>query len=207
MLVGTSITHTFFNSSLSDITHTITLVATSAFGCTDTLTHEVIIHPVPNASFQATPFSQQFPAATVDINNTTQSGSWTYDWDFGDGTTSTMQDPLTHTYGTWGTFTITLVVTSGGCTDTATQDITIGPPLPTAGFIGQGEGCAPLTVDFVNTSLLGETYSWNFGDGGTSQAVQPSYRWNAPGTYTVSLTVTAGGVGVVDGAGVAAFGL
>ena len=195
-LVGSSITHTFFNSSLSDITRTITLVATSAFGCTDTLTHTVVIHPVPNASFQATPFSQQFPAATVDINNTTPNGAWTYAWDFGDGTTSAMQDPLTHTYTTWGTFTITLAVTSGGCTDTITQDVTIGPPLPTAGFIGQGEGCAPLTVDFINTSLLGETYLWNFGDGGTSQAFEPSYTWNAPGTYTVSLTVTAVGGGV-----------
>lgn len=195
-LVGSNITHIYINNGAADVSRTITLVSTSAFGCSDTLSQVVIIHPVPSASFQATPFSQQFPAATVNINNTTPNGAWTYGWDFGDGSTSPLQDPLTHTYSTWGTFTIELVVTSGGCTDTITQDVTIGPPLPTAGFIGQGEGCAPLTVDFTNTSLLGETYLWNFGDGGTSQAENPSYTWNAPGTYTVSLTVTAVGGGV-----------
>lgn len=195
-LVGPAITHTYVNTGSSDQVFTITEVATSAYGCTDTTTHQVLVHPVPNASFIATPFNQQFPAATVNINNTTPGGSWTYEWDFGDGNTSALMDPITHTYASWGTFTIALIVHSGGCTDTARQDIVIGPPLPTAGFIGQGEGCAPLTVSFTNTSLLGEHFQWNFGDGGTSQAEEPTYTWNTPGTYTVSLTVTAVGGGV-----------
>ena len=97
---------------------------TSAYGCTDTVTHQVLVHPVPNTSFMATPFNQLFPAATVNINNTTPAGAWTYGWFFGDDLTSTAMDPLTHTYGTWGTFTITLVVHSG-VTDTARQDIVI----------------------------------------------------------------------------------
>ena len=196
VLVGSTVNHTYINTTSSDQTRVITLVATSAFGCTDTLTHAVVIHPTPNAAFQATPFTQQYPAATVDITNNTPTGDWTYAWNMGDGSTSTDQYPADHTYSTWGTFTISLVVNANGCTDTTSQQVTIGPPLPTAGFIGQGEGCAPLTVDFTNTSLLGETYLWNFGDGGTSQALHPSYTWNTPGTYTVSLTVVAIGGGV-----------
>jgi gliding motility-associated-like protein len=195
-LVGPVVQHTYVNTGSVDQVFTITQVATSIYGCTDTVSHDVLVHPVPNASFIATPFNQQFPAATVNINNTTPTGSWTYSWDFGDDSTSTLIDPVTHTYATWGTFTITQVVYSGGCTDTARQDVVIGPPIPTAGFIGQGMGCAPLTVSFTNTSLLGEHYQWNFGDGGTSQAEDPTYTWNQPGTYTVSLTVTAVGGGM-----------
>ena len=45
------------------------------------------------ASFQATPFTQQFPNATVNVNNTTPTGSWTYAWDFDDGNTDTAIDP------------------------------------------------------------------------------------------------------------------
>jgi gliding motility-associated-like protein len=88
------------------------------------------------------------------------------------------------------------VVSVGGCTDTAFQQVVILPPLPTASFVGQGEGCVPLTVSFTNTSLLGQFYQWNFGDGGTSQADNPIYTWNTPGTYAVSLTATAVGGGV-----------
>ena len=195
-LVGANVSHTYVNTGNSDQSYTITLVATSAFGCTDTLSQAIIVHPVPNAAFQATPFVQQYPAATIVVSNTTPNGTWSYGWDLGDGSTSGLEDPPSHTYGTWGDFTITLVVTSGGCTDTVTQQITITPPIPTVGFIGQGRGCAPLTVDFTNTSLLGETYLWNFGDGGTSQAENPSYTWNTPGTFSVSLTVVAIGGGV-----------
>lgn len=193
---GAEVTHTYVNTGIADLELTLMLVATSAFGCTDTATTTVTVHPVPEADFLVSPFAQQFPSATIDLNNTTATGPWTYTWDFGDGTTSTLQDPLTHTYGTWGTFTVQLVAANGACQDTTERTITISPPLPTAGFIGQGEGCAPLSVQFTNTSLLGETYQWIFGDGGTSQAENPLYTWNTPGTYTVTLVVTAVGGGV-----------
>jgi hypothetical protein len=60
----------------------ITLVATSAFGCSDTLQQVVVVHPVPSASFQATPVLQQYPASTVTVVNTTPNGMWGYAWDF-----------------------------------------------------------------------------------------------------------------------------
>ncbi len=195
-LVGANVTHTYVNNTTADQQHTIILIATSAFGCSDTLMQPITIHPMPIAGFSATPSTQQFPSATVAITNTTSAGPWNYAWDFGDGVTSTVQDPITHTYGTWGQFTITLIVSASICSDTITQQITIDPPLPTASFIGQGEGCAPLTVHFTNTSLLAQSYQWNFGDGGTSAADDPTYIYNIPGTYTVSMTATSVGGGV-----------
>jgi PKD repeat protein len=188
VLVGNGVTHTYVNNSTADITRTITLVVTSPYGCTDTLQQSVVVHPVTNAAFFATPLIQQFPNATVTVVNNTPNGAWSYAWDFGDGSVSALEDPPPHTYGTWGQYTITLVVISGTCTDTLTQPVEVTPPMPTASFIGAGEGCQPLTVSFTNTSLLGLSYLWNFGDGGTSTADSPTYTWNQPGTYAVSVT-------------------
>ena len=187
-LVGTDITHTYVNTGTTDITYTVTLTATSAYGCTRTAQHDIVVHPMPTASFLATPFGQVYPNATVSINNTTPNGQWGYSWSMGDGNNSTVEDPAPHTYATWGNYTILLTVSTGNCSDTATQQITIDPPLPTASFIGSGEGCAPLTVAFTNTSLLGLGYQWQFGDGATSIAENPVHEYHTPGTYTVSLT-------------------
>ena len=190
ILVGVGPTHTYVNNTNADQVRTITLTATSAYGCTSTTSRTITVYPVPVAAFQATPSNQQFPNADVLVLNNSTPGPWTSSWSFGDGQTSTLQAPGTHTYGTWGSFTITLVVSGPFCSDTAQQVITIAPPLPSASFLGQGEGCAPLTVSFTNTSLQGSTYQWSFGDGGTSTADNPTYTYNVPGVYTVTLTVT-----------------
>lgn len=193
VLTGPQPTYTYVNTGNAPITRTITLTVTSPFGCVAQAVRSVTIHPVPTAAFLATPFIQQFPDATVDITNTTVPGNWSFQWSFGDGGTSLLQHPGSHTYATWGQYGIMLVVTSAMCSDTLTQAITIEPPHPTASFIGQGDGCAPLTVSFTNTSLQALSYQWNFGDGGTSTADNPIYVYNVPGTYTV--TLTAFGVG------------
>ncbi|MCB0769423.1 MAG: PKD domain-containing protein [Flavobacteriales bacterium] len=195
-LVGVSPTHTYVNNSASPQLRTITLTATSAFGCSSTTTRTITVHPVPVAAFQATPFTQQFPNATVNLMNNSSPGPWGHTWTFGDGTQAVGQSPGSHTYGTWGSYTITLVVSGGVCSDTAVQVVEITPPLPTASFLGQGVGCAPLTVEFTNTSFGGQSYSWSFGDGGMSTADNPTYIYNVPGVYTVTLTATGIGGGV-----------
>lgn len=193
ILVGTTPAYTYINSTGADQVRTITLTATSPYGCTSVATVNVHIHPVPMAAFQATPFSQQFPDAAVNIANNSSPGAWTHAWNFGDGNTASTASPGSHTYDSWGSYTITLVVSGTYCTDTATQVVVIDPPLPTARFIGSGEGCAPLTVAFTNTSWQAQTYQWNFGDGGTSTADNPVYTYNVAGVYTV--TLTAFGIG------------
>lgn len=187
-LIGTNVSHTYVNTGNTDVTYTVSLTATSAYGCTSTVQHAIVIHPVPASAFIATPFNQTFPDATVTINNTTAPGPWNYNWSLGDGSSSNVQQPPAHTYSTWGSFTITLVVSTGICSDTASQQVTIAPPLPTASFIGSGEGCAPLTIAFTNTSLLAQGYQWQFGDGASSIAENPVHEYHTPGTYTVSLT-------------------
>lgn len=54
-------------------------------------------------------------------------------------------------------------------------------------------GCAPLDVQFTSTSVLGRSFLWDFGDGDTSQRLNPNHIYTEPGTYTVSLTVIDSG--------------
>lgn len=194
-LVGSDPSHTYVNASTLDQVRTITLTATSPFGCIAIAQQTVVVSPVPQADFMATPFVQQFPNSTVALNNTSGPGNWSHAWSFGDGATSNVPQPGSHTYVNWGDFTITLIVSGTACSDTAVQQVTITPPLPTASFLGQGEGCAPLSVSFTNASLQALSYQWSFGDGGTSTADNPTYIYNVPGVYSV--TLTAFGIGGV----------
>lgn len=188
IMVGDPSSYTYVNTTGVPVQRTITLTATSPFGCTAVSSRTITVYPTPTAAFMATPFSQLYPDATVSVTNTTAPGNWQYHWDFGDGTTSTLQHPAPHVYATWGDHTITLVVSNAYCSATVSQDVVIVPPLPTANFTGQGKGCAALTVAFTNTSWQAQSYLWHFGDGSTSTADNPTYTYNQPGTYSVSLT-------------------
>lgn len=185
--------HTFTNLGTNDTVYTVMLVATNAFGCTDTAWQDVLVHPVPMATFTALPVNQQYPSATVTITNTSTTGSFNYIWDFDDGTGDLTMNPPPHVYATWGTYDITLIVSSPFCADTTTQTVVILPPDPVAGFIGSGEGCAPLTVAFTDTSEYAVSWLWNFGDGNTSTLQHPIHTYTIPGTYTISLIVTGPG--------------
>ena len=63
------------------------------------------------------------------------------------------------------------------------------PPAPIADFGPDTTGCSPLTVQFTNNSLYGETYIWGFGDGQFSVKENPVHTYYVPGTYLVKLIV------------------
>lgn len=193
-------TNSYINPGPAPLVFNITLTVTSSFGCVSVFTQPYTVYPTPVATFNATPLTQTFPATTVTFTNTTvNAASYTHTWDFGDGNGSTAISPGAHVYGTWGVYTVTLIVTNGFCPDTTTQTITIIPPPPVADFIGTFAGCRPLTVSPVNTSQFATSYVWDFGDGvGTSTATNPTYTYYNTGIYTITLTATGpGGVDVV----------
>jgi gliding motility-associated-like protein len=190
--------HTYTNLTNQETTFNVIMIATSADGCIDTATSTVLVYPIPNAVFTAVPVNQVFPDTNVVIANSSGGGSWNYGWDFGDGTFSTLQDPLAHDYSTWGSYTIELIVFSPYCADTAVQTVIIDPPLPILEFYGSDSGCFPVTVQFRDSSIYVDTYFWDFGDGGVSSLKDPLYTYNIPGTYSVMLTVTGPG-GVIAG--------
>jgi PKD repeat protein len=149
----------------------------------------------PVADFSATPTSGSSPL-TVNFSDLSTNGPTTWSWDFGDGGTSTAQNP-THVYAAAGTYTVALTATNASGSDTATKVnyITVSetpPPAPVADFSATPtSGSPPLTVNFSDLSTNGPTtWSWDFGDGGTSTAQNPTHVYAAAGTYTVALTAT-----------------
>lgn len=112
-------------------------------------------------------------------------------WDFGDGTTSSDQNP-SHIYANGGVYTVILIGTSlsNGCPAQISHNVLIrSNPVPI--FTPSSTfGCPPLNITFNNTSQGGLFYTWDFGDGNTAVTPSPSHLYTVPGQYTVALEVT-----------------
>ena len=174
-------------------TYTVSLTATNATG-SNTLTktnYITVTIAAPVAAFTGTPLSGNAPLAVTFTDQSTNSPtSWS--WNFGDGTTSTVQNP-THTYASSGNFTVSLTATNatGFNTSTKSNFITVTIPAPVAAFTGTPlSGATPLAVTFTDQSTNSPTsWTWNFGDGSNNSAQNPTHTYASSGTYTVSLTV------------------
>ncbi|MCP4572829.1 MAG: PKD domain-containing protein [bacterium] len=149
----------------------------------------------PMAAFQAdTPTGQVPLAVTFTDDSTGEPTAWA--WDFGDGGTSTAQNP-SHTYTVAGDFTVALTATNAGGSDTETDvdcvsvSGTAGGDPPVADFSASTtSGLTPVTVQFTDASTDGPTvWNWNFGDGATSTDQNPSHTYSSAGSYTVALSV------------------
>jgi len=146
------------------------------------------------AAFSATPVSGVFPLAVQFSDASTGSiSSWL--WNFGDGQTSTEQNPQ-HTYIAAGSYTVSLTVNgpSGSDTETKTAFVNVYTPVSANFSANQTSGIAPLSVTFTNSSTGDYTSTnWTFGDGGTSSSLNPVHVYTTGGTYAVSLTVSGPG--------------
>ncbi|REJ99480.1 MAG: PKD domain-containing protein [Acidobacteria bacterium] len=124
----------------------------------------------------------------VSFDNTTP-GAAAFAWDFGDGGTSALANPV-HTYGAAGSYDVTLTATTAAGSGSITKTVTVqGPPPPVADFSYSASG---LSVAFIDQSLVegAPAYLWEFGDGSTSSSFQPTHEYAEPGSYEVVLTVS-----------------
>ncbi|WP_285657069.1 PKD domain-containing protein, partial [Allomuricauda sp. NBRC 101325] len=157
----------------------------------------------PVAIVVADPLSGDLPLDVnfTGSNSTDDVGITSYSWDFGDGGTSTEADPM-HTYTAAGSYDAILTVTDAdGQTDNDTVTITVtavttsAPPVAVAESDVVG-GDLPLEVSFTGSNSTDDvgitSYSWDFGDGGTSTEADPVHTYTAAGSYEASLTVTDG---------------
>lgn len=123
-------------------------------------------------------------------NNSTYSGSSaTYKWTFGDGNSSTATAP-THTYASYGKYSVTLEITSGTCTDKLTKTVNVqGASACNAAFTmsTSGAGC---TFSFTNKSTSGTSAYWTFGDGSSSTTWSPTHQYAKDGWYAITLTIS-----------------
>ncbi|HWR24769.1 MAG TPA: PGF-pre-PGF domain-containing protein, partial [Methanosarcina sp.] len=138
-------------------------------------------------NFNANPTSGYAPL-TVRFNDSfTDTTSW--DWNFGDGVTSTETNPI-HTYSKGGNYTVSLTASNENGTVSKTATITV---FPLANFnANPTSGYAPLAVQFTDRSHNATGWTWYFGDGATSYEQSPAHTYASAGTYTVNLTVSNG---------------
>jgi gliding motility-associated-like protein len=112
-------------------------------------------------------------------------------WDFGDNTPTVVAgpQPVNHTYAALGTYRVKLVLidtTYCNAPDSLVDTIRIAPNVKAA-FQTPPGGCAPYTAVFKNTSLGGQQFFWDFGDGTTSTLSNPTHLYPTPGSYLVKL--------------------
>jgi gliding motility-associated-like protein len=117
----------------------------------------------------------------------------TYLWNFGDGNTSTLANPV-HTYSSLGPFSVILTATAPGCSANITHPVVLTPTPVIAAFTATPDSlCSGSQVTTNNTSSgLAITYLWNMGDGTTytTQNVTHTYTQANSGFVTITLTVT-----------------
>ena len=168
--------------------YTVTLITQNTFGCTDTLakTNAINVGSV-QANFSVT--ANACVGSAVNISNTSTPATVSSYWSFGDGSFSTDVNPV-KVYAAAGTYSIKLINNFGACTDSITKTITINAK-PTASFTANNTiACSvPATVQFLNNSVGGVSYQWNFGNGNTSTLQNPTHTFTSFGNYTVALVV------------------
>ncbi|MDB4334888.1 PKD domain-containing protein [bacterium] len=183
----------FNNTTNQDVTYTISMVATSLFGCKDTAYTQVNIYGTPKAEFIASPLFTQIPESDISLQNTTTGSPWNYHWNFGDDDTSNEKEPGSHLYTNSGKYDIKLKVYSEFCSDSTTRTIEIIPSIPTVEYGPPTQGCPPIHVKFYSNALDTETFFWEFGDGSLSSDASPEHTYYTTGEFNVKLTVTGKG--------------
>ncbi|MBC8526900.1 MAG: PKD domain-containing protein [Candidatus Cloacimonetes bacterium] len=188
--------HEYIDADIYEVTLTVTTTHGNDTSPPTTITvYETI---PPTASFTAEP-TEGYAPLEVTFTNTSDLGTGdliSYLWEFGDGDTSSEENPI-HEYIDADIYEVTLTVTTTHGNDTSLPTtITVYETIPpTASFTSDPtEGYAPLEVTFTNTSDPGTgsaiTYLWNFGDGDISFEENPIHEYTDAGVYEVTLTVT-----------------
>ncbi|NNF02479.1 MAG: PKD domain-containing protein, partial [Bacteroidia bacterium] len=171
--------------------YSVTFIGFTAYGCSDTLTRaqyiQVRSNPVPPINLSdsggCAPFTAQF--------QTSSSGVASYLWNFGNGATSSVQNP-TYKYNATGQYNVSLNVQyNNGCANTNTFVAVQVDQTPSPAFtLSSFTGCNPFTPTITNTTAGVYDWLWDFGDGTTSDLHSPSHTWLYGGTYSVNLTAS-----------------
>ncbi|SVD27178.1 uncharacterized protein METZ01_LOCUS380032, partial [marine metagenome] len=171
----------------------VSLTIMDSYGLSGGVTTDISVYPTedpPSANFNWAADLLQVIFTDMSVAGDTTIANWI--WNFGDGNTSTEQDPV-HTYFGAGTYSVSLTVTdANGLSNISTQNVTVTSELvgPTANFTHSD---SYLIIQFTDASQAGDgiinNWIWNFGDGNTSTEQNPVHEYATADTFIVSLTV------------------
>jgi len=174
-------------------TYPVTLVVNSAL-CTDSITKNITIAPLPQVYFSGTPIVACAPAKVSFTDSSITPNGSKYLWNYGDK--SARAKTNSHTYTQPGTYSVTHIVTNpAGCVDSLVVPnlITVNA-VPVANFSFHSSGCSGLSESFKDSSTVssGSITKWlyNFSNGDTSTLPINTHTFNAYSNYSALLTVT-----------------
>ena len=171
--------------------YNVTLKVTNSNGCIASLNKpEYIKNYGTTAGFINNVTATCLPNKIVFQNKVINTGTFTSQWNFGDGNSSTLTNP-THTYEVGGSYTVKQVIKSQyGCVDSLIKNITVTNPVSANFSADVLVGCRPpLKTTFTNQVLSGNNYSWTFGDSTISALSNPVHQFSDTGNFTVKLIV------------------
>lgn len=176
-------------------TYTVSLVVyadSAGIVYNDTTFQSLVISSSPDVSFtwnpEPTPIGQ-----TTNFYGASNSQVVSWLWDFGDGNSSSVQNPV-HTFSNVGTYIVSLqIVDTGGCQNSVYHNCTV-TDLPILDFTWD-QSCLNNPVQFTVLSPPTDTgaiasYFWDLGDGNSSTMQNPSHLYVQVGNYNVTLTIT-----------------
>jgi gliding motility-associated-like protein len=168
-------------------TYNVNLITKSDLGCADTVRKAVVI------TGSLTTFNSPDNSCLnqpVTFQNTSAPPALSTVWDFGDGTSSNQASPV-KTFTVAGNYRVRLLSTYASCVDSVIKNFVVNAAAPIAFSSNVPGACrGPVAVSFTNESPNVATARWDFGDGGTSTAINPQHTYTSAGTYNVTLTIT-----------------
>ncbi|MBL4578335.1 MAG: PKD domain-containing protein, partial [Flavobacteriales bacterium] len=169
--------HTYLDTG----TYTVCLIANNACNSdTSCMSVNISICLTPVASF-----SYSDTLVDVQFTDLSQNSTFWY-WDFGDGMSNTIQNPL-HTYSANGIYTVCQTVTNSCGSDTICQTVQVTCTAPAAGYSFTSSSS---DVTFTSSATNNTSTFWDFGDGMSDTVQNPLHTYSANGTYTVCQTAT-----------------
>jgi len=191
---GTSASTQNVSATYSDSgNYVISLVTKTQSGCIDTIRKNIVVQPSPYSDFL---YNYDYAIDSMIFSNILLGGNsnLTFLWDFGDLSTSTLQDPK-HRYDAGGSFSVSLTSNNSfGCSNKRTMSIAIDKPI--ANFTSSNNKCSGSSINFTNTSVYQSgtitSWLWDFGDNTPTSLLQnPTHIFQTVGTYTVTLIVSS----------------
>ena len=173
----------------------VTLTVTDQYGCNTEISDSIYVNPGPIANFSTDTICEGDSTAFTDLSTLVPPlgvGIETWQWEFGDGGTSTDQNPI-YLYNSAGIYNAILTVTDSNECQGYDTNIVVVDTLPIVNFNFTDTICLGDTTFFtdqsINTSGTITTWNWNFGDGNTSTDQNPTHLYTSAGTYTVILNI------------------
>jgi PKD repeat protein len=173
--------HAYKNfSRTDDKTFSVNLTATSEYGCDSTVSGIVVIHPKPLADFNF-PLAIDCPPFPVKFTDNSMGTSLDYQWDLGNGNTSTETNPTETFYNTGSDILespVTLIITTDfNCTDTVVKPVQVYPDVTVDFDASEWSGCNPMQINLNGTATNENEYYWYVDGKAISNYEDPSYRF------------------------------